>query len=146
MGYSVTGQLSFGIDIGNEEDDYGFLDTEGPAWAKAPDAIEEAERLLYASVGFDDDVPAADRDDEFHIARRQATYRLGVAFQRYGLADYTSWMLVGLHVRALDGAPVTITEADLTLPDQMLNQFRHATRVLGLERRRPRWMLTGLYC
>ena len=145
MGYSVSGQLSFGINIGNEEDNYGFDQDQTPAWAQGESPIEEAEHLLYQSVDFDDDLPIDERDKDFYTARRQAKYKLGVGFELYGVADYTSWMLVGLHVRASDGGPVTITEADLTLPEGMMDKFRHATKVLGLDDRKPRWMLTGLY-
>jgi hypothetical protein len=145
MGYSVSGQLSFGINIGNEEDNYGFEEDKTPNWAQSESPIEEAERLLYQSIGFDDDLPLDERGSDFYVARRQAQYKLGVKFQLYGVADYTSWMLVGLHVQASDGGPVTITEADLTLPEGMMKQLEHASKVLGLEDRKPRWMLTGLY-
>lgn len=145
MGYSVSGQLSFGVNIGNEENNYGFDEDRTRVWAQHKSPIEEAERLLYQSVGFDDDLPIDERGPDFYTARRQAKYKLGVNFQLYGVADYTSWMLVALHVQAPGGAPVTITEADLTLPEWTMKRFEHASQVLGLEDRKPRWMLTGLY-
>lgn len=145
MGYSVSGQLSFGINLGSSENDYGFEEDAVPEWARGKDAIGTAERLLYRSVGFDDSLPADERGADFYVAKRQAKYKLGVQFQLYGVTDHTSWMLVALHVEAPGGAPVTISEADLRLPEWTMKRFTHATKVLGLERRKPRWMLTGLY-
>lgn len=142
MSTALHGQLSFGYDLGSRN--LGFLSRENsPAWTQGQDYIAAANRLLLASVGFTEE-PAEDRSADYYQRRRTAEGRLGVTINMYGSDKYSAWMLTGLHVQSVGVGPTVIIEADLALPDGLLDKMHHAAAVLGIPGR-PRWMLTGYY-
>lgn len=143
MGYSVTGQLSYGIPVGVAEDRFGFDNPDTPAWAlEEHDPIGHAEQLLLASIGFTETWSAD--NDGYHQRRAEAEQRLGVAFELFGLGDYAGYLLVAKHLRATGPIPLTVNQEVLAVPEGADATLLHASEVLGLIGE-PRWMLTGLY-
>lgn len=146
MGYSVKGQLSYGIPVGFEEDrfGFGFDNPDAPVWVQDEyDPIGHATQLLLASVaGFTE--TWSEGNDGYHRRRAEAEKRLGVTFELFGLGDYAGYLLAAKHLHASGPWPVTIDKEALAVPDDANATLLHAAEVLGLPCE-PAWMLTGLY-
>lgn len=140
MVYTPQGQLSYGFDLGNQDNYFGFKEDDRPAWTHAENPILAAEEALLASVGYNAEGLI---DGSLHEARDKAIAQLGVDLKRYGTEESSWWMLTGLHIATIGSGPADVVQADLTLPERLPQRLSHAANVLKIPGR-PRWMLTAL--
>lgn len=145
MGVSTDGQLSFGVDFGEEYPERLRV----PALADGDDEFED---LVYRDAG----VPMIPEDykSETEDARElrwrlqnEARAACPVKHVIHCSYDYGMHILAvrGFHYRASRGDAMDLTAEQLSVPAERIEAFKKWLADHGVEAEEPRWILSSLW-
>lgn len=160
MGYSATGILTYGVDLGGERDGWKIQDVDRweewrPSWLKPDEDGDYAEasyeddamRALLAAAGFTE----TDWEAEGYSARKRAAeQRVGVEFTLHGHYEGCRELALTTFVYSESGRGPTLVDPDViaTAPTELWDgRIEDALRVLGIKpmQENPGWLLTSWY-
>jgi hypothetical protein len=160
MGQSTNGMLVYGYNLGGGDgpwevegvDEYGEW---SPSWLNPDpdnedgggDVIEDAKKVLLASVGFTE---TDWRADGYFDRQRDAEARLGVEFDSYCSGDYPMWLLAAHVITVYRG---DVQEVNFAALEQARTEgdwdtkLAHAIQALGVtpKQERPKWLLVSYW-
>ncbi|WP_433730770.1 hypothetical protein ACQP2Y_20970 [Actinoplanes sp. CA-051413] len=101
MGMNVEATLAYGYDLGSMEDfravQRGEYDSPDLPWFDPDDEDasfpDEAEKVLFASVGFTEEWTPASKDNGYYDRKKAAEQQIGVDFDYAGSHDYPAFVL-----------------------------------------------------